>query len=106
MKKTQGSSTRQSETHREGGPGTPAEAWPIAIVGADLDAIFMISTSERHDRDPRVDIPQWGIWTSVEDDRSWSRALCQLARVERCNDEYGDVRGRRNGVRVLHGRGT
>jgi hypothetical protein len=55
-------SHRQSETHSEGGPGTPAEAWPIAIVSADLDAIFMISTSERHDRDPRVDIPQWGIW--------------------------------------------
>ena len=33
--------------------------------GADLDGIFMISTSVRHDRDPIVEIPQWGIWDPV-----------------------------------------
>ena len=83
MKKTQGYPTASPKRTGRTVPGRPTEAWPIAKVRADLDAIFMISTSERHDRDPRVDIPQWGIWTSVEDDRSWSRALCQLVRVER-----------------------
>ena len=38
---------------------------PPGWSGADLDSIFMISTSCRHDRDLVFDIPHRGIWDPV-----------------------------------------
>jgi hypothetical protein len=53
------------------------------LAAADLDAIFMISTSQRHHRDPTVwTYPSGVSGSSVEDDRSRSAALWQSQRRE------------------------